>query len=132
MCVKGCYRCLLSYFNQPDHEHIDRTDEDALRLLIDLARGTLTQSQRQNRSEADQKWEAKFAEAELPAPDQEEVTLADMTFPFAWRSHFVAATTEAIADAAMEAAATKGWSLFTLPSDANEPLPDDFIQALKG
>ena len=26
-CVKGCYRCLLSYYNQPDHELIDRTDE---------------------------------------------------------------------------------------------------------
>ena len=25
-CVKGCYRCLLSYYNQPDHELIDRTD----------------------------------------------------------------------------------------------------------
>ena len=23
-CVRGCYRCLLSYFNQPDHELIDR------------------------------------------------------------------------------------------------------------
>ncbi|MFN7306965.1 MAG: DUF1998 domain-containing protein, partial [Acetobacteraceae bacterium] len=23
-CVRGCYRCLLSYFNQPDHEMIDR------------------------------------------------------------------------------------------------------------
>ena len=30
-CVKGCYRCLLSYYNQPDHEHIDRTDADVLR-----------------------------------------------------------------------------------------------------
>ena len=27
-CVKGCYRCLLSYYNQPDHELIDRTDDD--------------------------------------------------------------------------------------------------------
>ena len=25
-CVKGCYRCLLSYYNQLDHELIDRTD----------------------------------------------------------------------------------------------------------
>ena len=25
-CVKGCYRCLLSYYNQPDHELIDRTE----------------------------------------------------------------------------------------------------------
>ncbi len=28
-CVEGCYRCLLSYYNQPDHELIDRTDRDA-------------------------------------------------------------------------------------------------------
>ena len=26
-CVAGCYRCLLSYFNQPDHELIDRRQE---------------------------------------------------------------------------------------------------------
>jgi len=37
-CVKGCYRCLLSYYNQPDHEHIDRTDGDVLRTLLRLAR----------------------------------------------------------------------------------------------
>ena len=38
-CVKGCYRCLLSYYNQPDHEHIDRTDDDVRRTLLRLARG---------------------------------------------------------------------------------------------
>jgi hypothetical protein len=26
-CVAGCYRCLLSYFNQTDHESIDRRDQ---------------------------------------------------------------------------------------------------------
>ena len=37
-CVKGCYRCLLSYYNQPDHELIDRTDDDVRRVLLRLAR----------------------------------------------------------------------------------------------
>lgn len=36
-CVAGCYRCLLSYYNQPDHEQIDRRDPDALRILWRLA-----------------------------------------------------------------------------------------------
>ena len=36
-CEAGCYRCLLSYFNQPDHEHINRRNPDALRLLTALA-----------------------------------------------------------------------------------------------
>src|SRR3546814_20886255 len=33
-CVKGCYRCLLSYYNQPDHEFIDRKDETVLAILL--------------------------------------------------------------------------------------------------
>ena len=37
-CVKGCYRCLLSYYNQPDHELIDRTDPELLEILLRLAR----------------------------------------------------------------------------------------------
>ena len=36
-CVAGCYRCLLSYFNQPDHELIDRRQEPALQFLLRLA-----------------------------------------------------------------------------------------------
>ena len=32
-CVRGCYRCLLSYFNQPDHELIDRASDEAKQLL---------------------------------------------------------------------------------------------------
>jgi hypothetical protein len=37
ICEAGCYQCLLSYFNQPDHEHINRRDPDALGLLVALA-----------------------------------------------------------------------------------------------
>lgn len=39
-CVAGCYRCLLSYFNQPDHELIDRRDTGALQLLWRMAHVT--------------------------------------------------------------------------------------------
>ncbi|MCS6997428.1 MAG: DEAD/DEAH box helicase [Casimicrobiaceae bacterium] len=37
VCEAGCYRCLLSYYNQPDHALINRLDTDALRLLVALA-----------------------------------------------------------------------------------------------
>ena len=36
LCEAGCYRCLLSYYNQPDHTLIDRMDRDAGGLLLDL------------------------------------------------------------------------------------------------
>ena len=35
-CEAGCYRCLLSYYNQPDHPQIDRRDEAMLDLLCRL------------------------------------------------------------------------------------------------
>lgn len=37
ICEAGCYQCLLSYFNQPDHDNINRRDSDALKLLVAMA-----------------------------------------------------------------------------------------------
>ncbi len=37
LCEAGCYQCLLSYYNQPDHENINRRNADALELLVALA-----------------------------------------------------------------------------------------------
>jgi Lhr-like helicase len=41
ICEAGCYQCLLSYFNQPDHDKINRLDSDALRLLATLANASV-------------------------------------------------------------------------------------------
>lgn len=35
-CEAGCYRCLLSYYNQPDHTLIDRKDKLADGTLLDI------------------------------------------------------------------------------------------------
>ena len=40
-CVAACYRCLMSYYNQPDHELLDRRDDDAKALLVRLGRARL-------------------------------------------------------------------------------------------
>jgi hypothetical protein len=40
-CEAGCYQCLLSYFNQPDHEIIDRRDPAAVGFLVSLANATV-------------------------------------------------------------------------------------------
>lgn len=39
-CEAGCYRCLLSYYNQPEHGEIDRRDATVLDLLCRLTRAT--------------------------------------------------------------------------------------------
>lgn len=35
-CEAGCYKCLLSYYNQPDHEKIDRKNPEVLDFLCRL------------------------------------------------------------------------------------------------
>jgi hypothetical protein len=39
-CNAGCYRCLLSYYNQPHHDEIDRRDPAVLDFLCRLARAS--------------------------------------------------------------------------------------------
>ena len=41
-CEAGCYRCLLSYYNQPEHENIDRRLPELAALLGDLTTADIT------------------------------------------------------------------------------------------
>ncbi len=59
-CEAGCYRCILSYFNQPDHENIDRRDQEALQWLAQLTEMTLETGSGGNRP-ADQAAQLKRA-----------------------------------------------------------------------
>ena len=37
ICEAGCYQCLLSYYNQPDHKNIDRRNPDVISILTAIA-----------------------------------------------------------------------------------------------
>ncbi|MEN9661753.1 MAG: hypothetical protein RL324_702 [Verrucomicrobiota bacterium] len=41
ICEAGCYQCLLSYYNQPDHELINRRDPAVQDLLCKLSQATV-------------------------------------------------------------------------------------------
>lgn len=54
-CEAGCYRCLLSYYNQPDHNLINRKDPELLALLCRLTRAErVTHSYAHGRDDASQ------------------------------------------------------------------------------
>ncbi len=129
-CVRGCYRCLLSYYNQPDHEKIDRTSAEAKQLLIDIARGELHPATPPSSSGEATGWPSIFKQLGLPAPDPEGATLAGQEFPYVWKPNRVAAAAAPLTEAALAYADDMGWTLFTLPSDPTIPLPGDFISAL--
>jgi len=102
-CVAACYRCLMSYFNQPDHEQLDRRDVDAKTLLLRLARALTSgldvppvsrRSSRPSGPAAPDDALARFRGVtrgrELPAHDTEPLALGEGKVPLVWRSHYVA------------------------------------------
>lgn len=134
-CVRGCYRCLLSYFNQPDHELIERDSEAAKQLLIDLARAAFVAPGRVGHASEgrnDGHWLQAFATAGLPAPSGGGKTFVGQVFPFAWMEHQVAARAGPLTDDVLAAAADRGWSLAALPDDPNAGAPSPLIALLRG
>lgn len=131
-CVRGCYRCLLSYFNQPDHELIDRASAEAKQMLIDLARGEIVLAAGSSRPASGiDGWDVAFKTAGIPAPDGASISFADQEMNFAWRSHFVAACIGTLSAAAQEIADAKGWTLFELPETCADGVPDALISMFK-
>lgn len=130
-CVRGCYRCLLSYFNQPDHELIDRASDESKQFLVDLARGEVVLAAAPARADDANGWESAFKNAGIPEPDRASVRFADQELSFAWRSHFVGATTAPLVDAVREVAEAKGWTLFQLPESVAAGVPEPMISIFK-
>jgi Lhr-like helicase len=129
-CVRGCYRCLLSYYNQPDHEAIDRTDAEARRLLVLMARSTVTLAAAAE-ERAEDPWRAAFREAGLAAPDAEGRSFAGVPLRYAWRTNVVAAHPGPLPPEVQAQADREGWVLFALPPDPAAGVPDELRALLR-
>lgn len=128
-CVLGCYRCLLSYYNQPDHELIDRTDQDALRILLRLARGQ-TSSVVQTTEAQEDGWPQACANWKLPAPDTQPLAVGDLNLPLAWRSRLVAGTFEPLSPEALLAVESLGFVVVNLPEAPGAEPPSELAEIL--
>ena len=106
-CVAACYRCLMSYYNQPDHELLDRRNEGARTMLLRLARArtaqpagiqaigtTLTGAPGEGSSVAlsrRDRWLTEAANRGIPDADPEPFAASDQVVRRVWRRHYVAA-----------------------------------------
>ena len=129
-CVAACYRCLMSYYNQPDHELLDRRDEHARALLVRLAHARTVADADQPAAAfhavngdqpAEGRWLAEASRRGIPTPDPKPLAADGWSVPWVWRRHYVAAVigeTEAPVLQAMEEFgfevvrfdAPKGWN----------------------
>ena len=102
-CVAACYRCLMSYYNQPDHELLDRRDEEARAMLLRLARGHTLALEDEHSLDTgaiveddsrEGRWRAEAARRDIPAPDATPLAAGERSICGVWRKHYVAALIE--------------------------------------
>lgn len=91
VCEAGCYQCLLSYFNQPDHDDINRRNEAALKLLVAMTTAQVvpapvrvatrpaTLAVVRPANELHQQWMQALRQAGFLLPDEEQVSVANGT-----------------------------------------------------
>ncbi len=103
-CEAGCYRCLLSYFNQPEHELIDRQNPELVEFLSRLIQAQATKTyisgspeqsldelRRLSNSSLEQAWIDYLVKYGYRTPDKAQVMLKELeTRPdFAYTNHQV-------------------------------------------
>jgi hypothetical protein len=126
-CVAACYRCLMSYYNQPDHEVLDRRDETARELLLRLARGRTTS--RPNRrshfpapvdgeDSQEGRWLAEAARRGIPAADAEPLVAGERRLRLVWRRHYVAAVLDDADRPAVQAVEDLGFDIIQFDDPA--------------
>jgi hypothetical protein len=142
-CVAACYRCILSYYNQPDHELLDRRDAPARDLLLRLARATTTglRAPAASRSAPGEgagplapaadaglaRWLELARARGLPPPDAEPLVLAStdggdaasgdgaIHLPFVWRAHYVAAVLDEVPATHLGRLVDRGFEVIVFP-----------------
>jgi len=133
-CVAACYRCLMSYYNQPDHEVLDRRDEKAQEILLRLARAHTTvqapsisrhpsarpSSALPGADAVHERWIELASEQELPLPDREPFRSDGIEIPLIWRAHYVVATFDAAPAATVDKMRDMGLKVLVLGTDEAE------------
>ena len=119
-CVAACYRCLMSYYNQPDHESLDRRDEDTRTMLLRLARARTLPRENQPPQTAGHvdgedsrqgQWLAEASRRGIPAPDPEPLVAGDRSVRCVWRRNYVAAVVDEAERPALQAMEDLGFEV---------------------
>lgn len=123
-CEAGCYRCLLSYFNQPDHKEINRRDPQAIELLVGLANRCSREDENQSLGSSlpGSPFSAWMTKNGHRSPDRENVPImgGEVVVPALYDAERLMVFLSAVDAEVLEHAADSGWHVLVLPPDSGE------------
>jgi hypothetical protein len=124
-CVAGCYRCLLSYFNQTDHESIDRRDPEVIDFLRSLISANLTQTETDRPSDL---WTTAIERWKLPLPTGRQID--GVVYPLYWELQRLLAVPGTEIETLRKRCDDLGIDFVALPAEPGELPPDALIATL--
>jgi len=132
-CIAGCYRCLLSYQNQPDHELIDRRNERVIDLLDRMARCERDWPAAAAMGEGDPSgagnpWLSALARWGAPPPSAE--VIGGISYPLCWPGLMVMAIAGTPPATLVDRCADLARELIELPIEPGDTIPPALAAAL--
>ncbi|MFN3725243.1 MAG: DEAD/DEAH box helicase [Allosphingosinicella sp.] len=124
-CTAGCYRCLLSYYNQPDHELIERRDDEVLAILDLLSRCEVDTAKA---APADDPWIQALKSWSAPPPRPEHID--GVLYPLCWPERSLVAVCGGAMPGFTERCAELGRDVVVLPPAPGGAMPAELAAAL--
>ena len=120
-CIAGCYKCLLSYYNQMEHQFINRRDDLVKEMLLKMAKSNVIETRIIESSNHN-----------FSTPDP--ISIAGITFPLSWRSKRLIAMTETCSGEVLEQIDDKGIEVIwprspETPESVKEILESEGVEA---
>jgi Lhr-like helicase len=120
-CETGCYSCLLSYYNQPDHELIDRRRPGVLRFLIALAECDAWEQKETVKPQGKvAEWLAELDRFSLRRPDEIGFSNGKINADAIYREHCAIVVIGEAMRETLENAEKIGYSLIEFPPDISK------------
>lgn len=127
-CVEACYRCLMSYFNQPDHEHLNRTNTKVVDFLLTMAGAETVKATSSSDSfdASSGPWMNRLTEWGLPAPTS---TMIDgQSHDLYWPSQLLLGVPGGAPDNLIASCTALGVDVLDLPIEPPAILPANLAQ----
>lgn len=136
-CVAGCYRCLLSYYNQPDHAIVNRRSDGFRQLLARLARARVERTSSTQPAPSDETeatvepgdpFLAAIVARGLEPFDGKPIEIGGQPYPYVWRAARIVAAPRGLPIKTSRVFADKG--LMLIPYDPASPAALETLDAL--
>ena len=127
-CVASCYKCLMSYFNQTDHEYLDRRDSLAKKILLKLSSSTVDNlavinepvAGRDQDVNVDNNWGVELKRLSLPVPDLTPIKIGEQEISTIWRTHYVLAIFAPLPNSLLKELEDKGFKVIEFSSTGSD------------